>query len=56
MDSQGDEFRHRLRDGFRLEAARRPNKIILLDADRPIDAIQADIHHAVGRHVSRAGT
>jgi dTMP kinase len=54
MESQGDDFRRRLREGFRTEAARRPAKIIILDADRPIDAIQADIRQAAEKHVSRA--
>jgi dTMP kinase len=47
MESQGDEFRRRLRDGFRTEAARRPDKIKLIDADRAIDAVQSDIRGAV---------
>jgi dTMP kinase len=54
MESQGDDFRRRLREGFQTEAARRSAKIILLDADRPIDAIQADIRQAAEKHVSRA--
>jgi dTMP kinase len=47
MESQGDEFRRRLREGFRTEAARRLDKIILIDASRPIDVIQADIRRTV---------
>ncbi|HEV2973027.1 MAG TPA: dTMP kinase [Pirellulales bacterium] len=49
MESQGDEFCQKLRDGFRHEAARRPDKILLIDADRPIDAIQAEIRRAAER-------
>jgi dTMP kinase len=54
MESQGDEFRRRLRDGFRIEAARRADKIILLDADRPIDAVQAEIRRVVEDRFLRA--
>jgi dTMP kinase len=46
MESQGDDFRRRLREGFRIEAARRPDKILIIDADRPIDAIQSEIRRA----------
>ena len=46
MESQGDDFRRRLREGFRIEAARRPDKILVIDADRPIDVIQSDIRRA----------
>jgi dTMP kinase len=47
MESQGDDFRRRLREGFRAEATRRRDKILLLDADRPIDVVQTDIRQAV---------
>lgn len=46
MESQGADFRRRLREGFRIEAAGRPDKILLIDADRPIDVIQTDIRRA----------
>jgi dTMP kinase len=46
MESQGDDFRRRLREGFRIEAARRPDKILVIDADRPIDIIQTEIRRA----------
>jgi dTMP kinase len=46
MESQGDDFRRRLREGFRIEAARRPDKILLIDADRPIEIIQTEIRRA----------
>jgi dTMP kinase len=56
METQGEEFRRRLRDGFRKEATRRPDKIILLDADRPIEVIQTDIRRAAETQRSRAGS
>ena len=43
MESQGNDFRARLRGGFLAEAQRRPKEIAVIDADRPIDAIQAEI-------------
>jgi dTMP kinase len=49
MESQGDDFRRRVREGFRIEAARRPDKVLLIDADRPIDVIQCEIRRAAER-------
>ena len=42
MESQGDEYRRRLRSGFLKEAAGN-DSIRVIPADRPIGAIQADI-------------
>lgn len=47
MESQGDDFRRRLRDGFLAEAARRPKACLVIDANRPVDAVQADIRRAI---------
>ena len=43
MESQGDEFRRRLRAGFLAEAQRRPKEIVVIDADRPIEVVQSAI-------------
>lgn len=43
MERQGDDYRRRLRDGFLAEAARPDSRIHLIDADRPIDVVQADV-------------
>lgn len=43
MESRGREYVARLRAGYLAEAARQPKAIAVLDADRPIDAVQADI-------------
>jgi dTMP kinase len=43
MESQGQEFRRKLRDGFLAEAARRPDQIRRIDAGRSIEAVQAEI-------------
>src|SRR5689334_22157582 len=43
MESQGDEFRERLRSGFLDEAARAPEMLHVIDAGQPIEAVHADI-------------
>ncbi len=43
MESQGDDYRQRLRDGFLAEAAQPNSRIHVIDAGRPIEAVQADI-------------
>jgi len=49
MESQGDDFRRRLRDGFLAEAARQPDRIRRINADQSIEAVQAQIRRiAVG--------
>jgi dTMP kinase len=42
MESQGDAYRGRLRDGYLAEAATDP-RIHVIDAARPVDAVHADI-------------
>ncbi len=46
MEQQGDDYRLRLRAGFLSEAARRPEKIVVIDASRTIDEVQAQIRTA----------
>ncbi|HZZ30300.1 MAG TPA: dTMP kinase [Pirellulales bacterium] len=46
MEQSGDAFRQRLRAGFLAEAARRPEQIVVVDANRPIEQVQADIRCA----------
>jgi dTMP kinase len=43
MESRGAEFYSRVRDGFRLEARRRPASIILVDAARPVETVHREI-------------
>ena len=52
MEREGDEFRERLRRGFLAEAARNGNRVVVIDAARPIDAVQADIRTAAERVLS----
>jgi dTMP kinase len=49
MEQQGDDFRQRLRAGFLAEAARKPDRIIVINADRSIDQVQTDIRTAAER-------
>ena len=49
MESQGTEFQARLRQGFLTEAARDPKRIVVIDAARDIEAVQADIRAAASR-------
>jgi dTMP kinase len=43
MEQRGREYFERVRHGFRTEAARDPAHMSLVNADRPIDEVQADI-------------
>ncbi len=45
MESQGPEYRRRLREGFLAEAARSSGKIHVIDASLSIDEVQAEIWH-----------
>jgi dTMP kinase len=49
MEQQGDAFRTAVRRGFLEEAARSSGKIVVVDAARSIDAVQADIRAAAER-------
>ncbi len=46
MECQGDQFQARLRQGFLAEAAKDPNRILVIDAARAIQTVQADIRAA----------
>lgn len=49
MERQGDEFRAALRAGYLAEAARSPDKIVVIDASRSIDAVQTDLRAVASR-------
>jgi dTMP kinase len=53
MEQQGLEFHRRVREGFLKEAQRQPDRIVLIDADRPVELVQADIRAAVGKLLGR---
>jgi dTMP kinase len=54
MERQGAEFHARVREGFLVEAARQPEKIIVIDAARSREQVQADIRAAAERVLARA--
>jgi dTMP kinase len=47
MEAQGIEYLENVRQGFLVEARRKPESIIVIDADREPDAIHADVLHNV---------
>lgn len=47
MERQGDAFRADLRAGYLAEAARRPEGIVVIDASRSIEKVQAEIRQKV---------
>lgn len=49
MEQQGDAFHERVRQGFLAEAARRPDRIVVIAAARSIDDVQAAVRKAVER-------
>jgi dTMP kinase len=51
MEQQGDDFRRRLRLGFLAEAGSRPEQIVVVDAARAIDVVQAEIRRALEEHL-----
>jgi dTMP kinase len=53
MERHGDDFRERLRAGFLAEAARRPEKIVVIDASRPIDEVHGQICAAADDAMNR---
>jgi dTMP kinase len=54
LESRGAEYQARLRAGFLAEAAKDPQRIVVIDAARDIDAVQSDIRAAAAR-VLKAG-
>ncbi|MEI8374504.1 MAG: dTMP kinase [Planctomycetota bacterium] len=49
MEMQGLAFHTRVRDGFLTEAKRQSGQIVVIDAARPIDIVQADVRVAAQR-------
>jgi dTMP kinase len=48
------EFHRRLRDGFLDIAAREPGRCVVIDAARPVEAVQADMLATILRHFPEA--
>ncbi len=55
MEQQGAAFHARVRAGFLAEAARRPQEIVVVDAARTVEQVQADVRRAVENAMSRKG-
>jgi dTMP kinase len=49
MELQGDAFHARVREGFLAEARRQPDRIVVVSAEGPIDAVQVEIRQHVAR-------
>lgn len=49
MEAQGLTYLEQVREGFLAEARKRPSEIVLLDADRPADAIHAEVMRELER-------
>ena len=47
MEQQGDAFRAALRAGYLAEAARQPERIVVIDASRTVEEVQAEIRRLV---------
>jgi dTMP kinase len=47
LESRGDEYRGRLRAGYRAEADREPGRIVVVDATRGPDAVQESLRDAI---------
>jgi dTMP kinase len=54
MENQGQEYRRRLRDGFLAEAAH-DSRVHVIDADRSIEAIQAEIWNVANQLLKESG-
>jgi dTMP kinase len=54
MERQGDDFRERLRAGFLSEAANADGRIHVIDADRPVEIVQAEIREIAAALLSTA--
>lgn len=54
MEQQGDEFRHRLRQGFLTEAGRKPESIVVIDAGQAIGVVHAGIRRVLEERLPSA--
>jgi dTMP kinase len=52
MESQGDEYRARLRAGFLNEVAKSPGRIHVIDAGREIEHVQAEIWRIAAEYLT----
>lgn len=52
VESRGDEYRQRLREGFLKESQRMGESIYVVDAARPVEVIQAELREIASRLLS----
>ena len=50
LESRGDDYRRRLRDGYLREAAAAPGRYVTIDASSGIDDVGRAIRDAVAKH------
>lgn len=55
MESKDADFHAQVRAGFRTEAQRRPDRIILLDATQPVEKVQERIRLEIDRLLASGG-
>jgi dTMP kinase len=53
FEGERAEFHRKVRDGFLAIAKAEPTRVIVLDADRPIETVTAEIHRAVDDLIKR---
>jgi dTMP kinase len=56
MEKQGDAFHARVREGFLAEAAKAPERIVVVSAGGSIDDVQAEIRRVVGSRQCAVGS
>jgi dTMP kinase len=54
MEKQGDAFHARVRDGFLAEAAKAPEKIVVVSAARSVEEVQAEIRRLLRSYCETA--
>jgi len=55
LDCEGKEFHRRVREGFLALAAQTPERFCVIDADRTIETVQADIESCVKDFLQKRG-
>jgi dTMP kinase len=47
MESQGEAFHRRVREGFLAEARQQPQRIVVIDAGQSMDQVESEVRRAV---------
>jgi dTMP kinase len=56
VESRATDYHVRVRNGFLTEAHRRPERIKIIDASQPVEAVQQSICQAVLAHLEKGGS